>query len=70
MPNHTTPIKPASWSYAETFVAEDELLAAARSRAVGGAHLSVHGSLLDSLLGALARLWEQCLVLPHRRDPC
>ena len=33
MPNHTPPIKPASWSYAETFVAEDELLAAARSRA-------------------------------------
>jgi len=33
VPNHTPPIKPASWSYAETFVAEDELLAAARSRA-------------------------------------
>ena len=33
MPHHTTPIKPASWSYAESFVAEDEILAAARSRA-------------------------------------
>ena len=30
---HTAPIKTASWTYAETFVAEDELLAAARSRA-------------------------------------
>ena len=28
-----TPPKPASWSYAESFVAEDEILAAARSRA-------------------------------------
>ena len=33
MPNNTTPPKPASWSYAEAFVAEDDLLAAARSRA-------------------------------------
>ena len=33
MPTHTPPIKPASWSYAEEFVAEDEILAAARSRA-------------------------------------
>ena len=33
MPNNTAPLKPASWSYAESFVAEDELLAAARSRA-------------------------------------
>ena len=30
---HTSPIKPASWTYAESFVAEDDLLAAARSRA-------------------------------------
>ena len=29
----TTPIKPASWTYAEEFVAEDEVMAAARSRA-------------------------------------
>ncbi len=29
----TTPIKPASWSYAESFVAEDDVLAAARARA-------------------------------------
>jgi predicted O-methyltransferase YrrM len=29
----TTPIKPASWSYAEEFVAEDDVLAAARARA-------------------------------------
>ena len=29
----TTAIKPASWSYAEEFVAEDDLLAAARARA-------------------------------------
>ena len=33
MPHHPTPIKPASWSYAESFVAEDDILAAARSRA-------------------------------------
>jgi predicted O-methyltransferase YrrM len=33
VPHHPTPIKPASWSYAETFVAEDDILAAARSRA-------------------------------------
>ena len=30
---HTAPIKTASWTYAEDFVAEDEILAAARSRA-------------------------------------
>lgn len=29
----TTPLKPASWTYSEEFVAEDEILAAARSRA-------------------------------------
>jgi predicted O-methyltransferase YrrM len=29
----TTPIKPASWSYAEAYVEEDEVLAAARARA-------------------------------------
>ena len=29
----TTPIKPASWTYAEAFVAEDDVLAAARARA-------------------------------------
>src|SRR3546814_13063745 len=29
----TTPIKPTSWTYAEEFVPEDEILAAARSRA-------------------------------------
>jgi predicted O-methyltransferase YrrM len=29
----TTPIKPASWTYAEAFVAEDDVLASARSRA-------------------------------------
>lgn len=29
----TTPIKPASWSYAEEFVPEDDVLAAARARA-------------------------------------
>ncbi|QIX28807.1 O-methyltransferase [Nocardioides sp. JQ2195] len=29
----TTPIKPTSWTYAEEFVAEDEILAAARARA-------------------------------------
>ena len=33
MPNNPTPPKPASWSYAEAFVAEDEVLASARSRA-------------------------------------
>ncbi len=30
--SHTGPIKPASWSYAEQFVAEDDVLVAARSR--------------------------------------
>ena len=29
----TTPIKPTSWTYAEEFVAEDDILAAARARA-------------------------------------
>lgn len=29
----TTPIKPTSWTYAEEFVAEDEILASARARA-------------------------------------
>lgn len=29
----TTPIKPASWSYAEEYIAEDETIAAARARA-------------------------------------
>ena len=29
----TTPIKPASWTYAEAFVAEDDVLGAARARA-------------------------------------
>jgi len=33
VPNNPTPPKPASWSYAEAFVAEDEVLASARSRA-------------------------------------
>ena len=33
MPTHTPPIKPASWSYAESFVVEDDILAAARARA-------------------------------------
>ena len=54
----TTPIKPASWSYAETFVAEDEVLAAARARAEevgvvpigsgGGAALRFLASVLDA----------------------
>ena len=54
----TTPIKPASWSYAEAFVAEDEVLAAARARADevgvvpigsgGGAALRFLASVLDA----------------------
>ena len=54
----TTPIKPASWSYAEAFVAEDEVLAAARARAEevgvvpigsgGGAALRFLASVLDA----------------------
>jgi predicted O-methyltransferase YrrM len=53
-----TPLKPASWSYAESFVAEDEVLAAARSRAEevgvvpigsgGGAMLQFLASVLDA----------------------
>jgi len=54
----TTPIKPASWSYAEAFVAEDDVLAAARSRAEevgvvpigsgGGTALRFLASVLDA----------------------
>lgn len=54
----TTPIKPASWSYAESFVAEDEVLAAARERAEevgvvpigsgGGAALRFLASVLEA----------------------
>src|SRR4029453_10517507 len=54
----TTPIKPASWSYAEGFVPEDEVLAAARARADevgvvpigsgGGAALRFLASVLDA----------------------
>jgi predicted O-methyltransferase YrrM len=54
----TTPIKPASWSYAEDYVAEDEVLAAARSRAEevgvtpigsgGGATLRFLASVLEA----------------------
>jgi predicted O-methyltransferase YrrM len=53
-----TGIKPASWAYAEDFVAEDEVLAAARARAKevgvspigngGGAALRFLASLLDA----------------------
>ncbi len=54
----TTPIKPASWTYAEQFVAEDDVLAAARARADevgvspigagGGAALCFLASVLDA----------------------
>ncbi len=54
----TTPIKPASWSYAEAFVAEDDVLVAARARAEevgvapigagGGAALRFLASVLDA----------------------
>jgi predicted O-methyltransferase YrrM len=57
-PAIVTPLKPASWSYAETFVAEDDVLAAARSRAEevgvvpigsgGGAMLQFLASVLDA----------------------
>jgi predicted O-methyltransferase YrrM len=53
-----TPLKPASWTYAEEFVAEDEILAAARGRAEevgvtpigsgGGATLRFLASVLDA----------------------
>ena len=53
-----TPIKPASWSYAEAFIAEDDVLAAARARAEevgvtpigagGGAALRFLASVLDA----------------------
>lgn len=53
-----TPLKPASWSYAEAFVTEDDVLAAARSRAEevgvvpigsgGGAMLQFLASVLDA----------------------
>jgi predicted O-methyltransferase YrrM len=54
----TTPLKSASWSYAEAYVAEDDVLAAARSRAEevgvapigsgGGAALRFLASVLDA----------------------
>lgn len=54
----TSPIKPASWTYAEEFVAEDEVLAAARARAEevgvspigngGGAALRFLASILEA----------------------
>src|SRR3954469_14305962 len=54
----TTPIKPASWSYAEGYVVEDEVLAAARARADevgvtaigsgGGAALRFLASVIDA----------------------
>ncbi len=54
----TTPIKPSSWSYAESFVAEDDVLAAARARAEevgvvsigsgGGAALRFLASVLEA----------------------
>jgi predicted O-methyltransferase YrrM len=54
----TTPIKPASWTYAEEFVAEDDIMAAARARAEevgvvpigsgGGAALRFLASVLDA----------------------
>ncbi len=54
----TTPIKPASWTYAEGFVPEDEVLASARARADevgvvpigpgGGAALRFLASVLDA----------------------
>jgi predicted O-methyltransferase YrrM len=53
-----TPLKPASWTYAEEFVAEDEVLASARSRAAevgvapigsgGGAALHFLASVLEA----------------------
>ena len=64
MPNNTAPLKPASWSYAESFVAEDELLAAARSRAeeVGvapvGAGVGAALRFLASGLDVLPRLTD------------
>ncbi|PUA79546.1 methyltransferase [Nocardioides currus] len=56
----TTPIKPASWTYAEEFVAEDDILTAARARAdeVGVVPISSGGGaalrLLASVLEARA----------------
>ena len=54
----TTPIKPASWSFAENYVAEDDVLAAARSRSEevgvapigsgGGAALRFLASVLEA----------------------
>ena len=54
----TTPIKPASWSYAEQYVAEDDVLVAARSRSEevgvvpigsgGGSALRFLASVLDA----------------------
>jgi predicted O-methyltransferase YrrM len=57
-----TPIKPASWTYAEQFVAEDEVLAAARARAeeVG---VTPIGSGVGSTLRFLASVLEARAVV-------
>src|SRR5215475_13640300 len=50
-----TPPKPASWSYAESFVAEDEVLAAARARAeeVGAVAIGSGGGATLRLLASV-----------------
>ena len=50
-----SPIKPASWSYAESFVAEDEILGAARARAdeVGVASIGNGGGAALRFLAAV-----------------
>ncbi|MFC7362660.1 O-methyltransferase [Nocardioides astragali] len=62
MPTPTAPIKPASWSYAESFVVEDDILAAARSRAeeVGVAPI---GSGVGATLCFLASVLEARAVV-------
>ena len=51
----TTPINPASWSYAESYVAEDDVLAAARARAeeVGVSPISPGGGAALRFLAAV-----------------
>jgi predicted O-methyltransferase YrrM len=63
VPNHTPPIKPASWSYAESFVAEDDILAAARSRSEEVGVVPI-GSGVGAALRFLASRSEEVGVVP------
>src|SRR3546814_1560337 len=58
----TTPIQPTSWTYAEEFVPEDEILAAARSRAEEVGVVSI-GSGVGASLRSLAAVLDARAVV-------